>query len=143
MSTRPDDTKQQFAAMLRGALLPTIAVGALATLVGLSIGPRMAWSAALGAGLVGLFFSISLLVMRQTAHLRPSTVMAVVLATYTGKLLALTVALFVLRDVGWLSGRALGLTTIVCTVVWLAFEMRAFARLRILVAGTPVDGEQQ
>ncbi len=135
----PDGTKEQFAAMLRGALLPTLAVGLVASLIGLLVSPRTAWSAAMGAGLVALFFSVSLLVMRQTAHLQPFVVMSVVLASFTGKLLGLTVALFLLQDVSWLSGQALGLTTIVCTVVWLALEMRAFSRLRILVAGSPVE----
>jgi ATP synthase protein I len=81
-----------------------------------------------------LFFSLSLLVMRSTAHLAPTTTMAVVLATYTGKIVALGVAMVLLRDASWLDGRALALAVIACTVVWLAFEMRAFTRLRVLVA---------
>jgi len=93
-----------------------------------------AWSAALGAAVVVVFFSLSLLVMRQTAQLQPIAVMAVVLACYTGKILALGIVMIVLRDATWLSGQALALSIIACTVVWLAFEMRAFTKLRILVA---------
>jgi FtsH-binding integral membrane protein len=128
-------TRAQFAAMLRGSLLPTLVVGVIAVVVAAVLGDtRAAVSAALGAGLVVVFFSLSLLVMRQTAHLQPTAVMAVVLATYTGKILALGLAMVLLRDASWLSGQALALSIIVCTVVWLAFEMRAFTRLRILVA---------
>jgi ATP synthase protein I len=133
-------TSGQFAALLRGSFGPTLAVGAVASMACLLIGPRTAWSVAVGCLLVLTFFSISLLVMRQTAHLQPIVVMSVVLATYTGKLIALTVALFALQGVQWLSGRALGLSTIACTVVWLACEMRAFTRLRVLVAGSPAGG---
>lgn len=138
VASAPHQTRAQFSAMLRGAALPTLAAGALGTLAGLLVDARSGWSAAVGALLVVGFFSISLLVMRQTAEREPAVVMGVVLLAYTGKLLALTIALFLLRDVSWLSTQALGLATICCTVVWLAFEVRAFSRLRILVAGTEV-----
>jgi len=122
-----------FDAMLRGSLLPTLAVGVLAVVVAAFSGAKPAWSAALGAGVVVVFFSLSLLVMRRTAHLEPTTVMAVVLASYTVKIVALGLVMVLLRDATWLSGTALALTIIVCTVVWLGFEMRAFTRLRVLV----------
>lgn len=133
-SASDDLAREQFAALLQGSVLPTVAVGVLAVVVSAFFGARPAWSAGLGAGLVVVFFSLSLLVMRQTSHLPPVTVMAVVLATYTGKILALGVAMITLHDASWISGRALGLAVIACTVVWLAFEMRAFTRLRVLVA---------
>lgn len=122
-----------FDAMLRGALLPTLAVGAVVVVVAAFAGARPAWSAALGVGVVVLFFSLSLLVMRRTAHLEPTTVMAVVLASYTVKIVALGLVMVLLRDAAWLSGTALALSIIVCTVVWLGLEMRAFTRLRVLV----------
>ena len=140
-------TREQFTAMLRGSLIPTVAVGVVAVVVAAVLGgAKPATSAALGAALVVVFFSLSLLVMRQTAHLQPTAVMAVVLTTYTGKILALGIAMVLLRDASWLSGQALALSIIVCTVVWLAFEMRAFTRMRILVApqaDRPEDGEDQ
>jgi len=130
-----EQSREQFSAMLRTALLPTLVTGVGAVLLAALLGDsKQAWSAALGAALVIVFFSLSLLVMRQTAHQEPIAVMAVVLATYTGKILALGVVMIVLRDASWLSGQALALSIIACTVVWLAFEMRAFTKLRILVA---------
>jgi len=128
-------TRAQFAAMLRTALLPTLVVGALAVVLAAVLGDSEdVWSAVLGAALVVVFFSLSLLVMRQTAHLQPLAVMAVVLAAYTGKILALGVALILLYDASWLDGQTLAFTIIGCTIVWLACEMRAFTRLRVLVA---------
>ncbi len=136
-------TREQFSAMLRGSLVPTLVVGVLAVALAAVVGDaRAAWSAALGAALVVVFFSLSLLVMRQTAHLQPVAVMAVVLATYTAKILALGIAMIVLRDAAWLSGQALALSVIGCTVVWLAFEMRAFTRMRVLVAPQADEQEQ-
>ncbi|KQX69688.1 hypothetical protein [Angustibacter sp. Root456] len=128
-------TREQFTTMLRGSLVATLVVGVIAVTLAAGLGgARTATSAALGAGLVVVFFSLSLLVMRQTAHLQPTAVMAVVLATYTGKILALGIAMIVLQSASWLSGQALALSIIGCTVVWLAFEMRAFTRMRVLVA---------
>ena len=138
-TTSEDLAREQFAAMLRGSLVPTLVVAVLAVAVSAFFGARSAWSAAIGAALVIVFFSLSLLVMRQTAHLQPIAVMSVVLATYTGKIIALGVAMITLHNASWISGRALGLAIIACTVVWLAFEMRAFTRLRILVAPGGAD----
>lgn len=134
-------TREQFTAMLRGSLVPTLVVGVVAVVLAAVLGGSTpATSAALGAALVAVFFSLSLLVMRQTAHLQPTAVMAVVLATYTGKILALGIAMVLLRDASWLSGQALALSIIACTVVWLAFEMRAFTRMRVLVAPQADEG---
>ncbi|HEX8496286.1 MAG TPA: hypothetical protein VF661_03750 [Actinomycetales bacterium] len=132
--TGDNGAREQFAALLVGAVRPTLVMATLTVAVGAFFGAQAAWSAAIGALLVLVFFSLSLLVMRQTAHLEPTVVMAVVLATYTGKIIALGVAMFTLRGASWMDGRALGLAVIACTVVWLAFEMRAFTRLRVLVS---------
>jgi len=107
--------------------------------VGLFSSPKAAWSAAFGAALVIFFFSLTLLVMKRTADLPPTTVMIVVMLTYTFKVIVLGVAMFLLRDVSWVSGYAVGLTITVCALVWLFFEMRSYKRLRIF-AYDP-DGE--
>lgn len=131
----------QFARMLRGSALPTLAAGIGCVVVAAATGgAKPAWSAGLGAALVVVFFALSLLVMQRTAHLEPTAVMATVLATYTGKLVALGAAMILLRDAPWLSGRALAFTIIVCTVVWLAFEVRAFTRMRVPVT-IPQSGD--
>ena len=99
-----------FAELLRGALRPTLVVAALAVLVAAFSGVTAAWSAALGAVLVLGFFTASLLVMKRTAHLPPTTVMAVVMITYTVKVVVLGVVLFAVRDASWLNGYAAGVT---------------------------------
>lgn len=126
-----------FGAMLRGSAVSTLGVAALCVVVAALLGgAKGAWSSALGAGLVMVFFSLSLLVMQRTASWQPTAVMSTVLATYTAKIIALGLAMVLLRDASWLSGQALALTVIVCTVVWLAFEMRAFIRLRVFVSSS-------
>jgi hypothetical protein len=120
-----------FAQLLRGSLLPTAVVGLGCVVVGLFSSPKAAWSAALGAAIVIFFFSVTLFVMKRTADLPPTTVMIVVMITYTVKVIVLGVVMFALRDVTWASGYAIGVSITVCAVVWLFFEMRSYKRLRI------------
>ncbi|TQM62395.1 hypothetical protein [Humibacillus xanthopallidus] len=134
MSATPARTASQsdaFAQLLRGSLLPTVVAALGCIVVGLFSSPKAAWSAAFGAALVIFFFSLTLLVMKRTADLPPTTVMIVVMLTYTFKVIVLGVAMFLLRDVSWVSGYAVGLAITVCALVWLFFEMRAYKRLRI------------
>ena len=142
MSATPAPSASQsdaFAQLLRGSLLPTAGAGLVCVVVGLFSSPKAAWSAALGAALVIFFFSLTLLVMKRTADLAPTTTMMIVMATYTFKVLVLGIVMFALRDVTWASGYAIGVSVTVCAVVWLFFEMRAYKRLRIF-AYDP-DGE--
>ena len=133
MSTdaRPGDQSDAFGEMLRGSLWPTLVAAGVCIAVGLVAGPMAAWSAALGAALVVGFFGLTLLVMKRTADLPPTTVMLVVMVTYTVKVLVLGLVMFAVRDVSWLSGYAVGVTITVCALVWLFFELRAYKRLRI------------
>lgn len=133
MSTdaRPGAQSDAFSELLRGSLWPTVVAAAVCVLVGLVSSPKAAWSAALGAALVVGFFTVTLLVMKRTAELPPTTVMLVVMVTYTVKVLVLGLVMFAVRDVPWLSGYAVGVTITVCALVWLFFELRAYKRLRI------------
>ena len=131
---RPDPASGQsdaFAELLRGSLLPTLGAAAVCVVVGLFSSTFAAWSAALGAAIVIVFFSLTLLVMKRTADLPPTTVMMVVMATYTVKVIALGVVMFAVRDSTAVSGYAVGLSITVCAIVWLFFEMRSYKRLRI------------
>ena len=120
-----------FGELLRGSLWPTLVAAVVCVVVGLISSPMAAWSAALGAALVVGFFSLTLLVMKRTADLPPTTVMLVVMVSYTVKVLILGLVMFAVRDVSWLSGYAVGVTITVCALVWLFFELRAYKRLRI------------
>jgi ATP synthase protein I len=120
-----------FVELLRGSLWPTLLAGAVCVGAGLVSSTMAAFSAALGAALVVGFFSLTLLVMKRTAGMPPTTVMVVVLASYTLKVLVLGIVMFSVRDVSWLSGYAVGVTITVCALVWLFFELRAYKRLRI------------
>jgi ATP synthase protein I len=124
-----------YAAMLRGAAVPTAVAGALAVvLASFSAGPPGFLGALLALLVVVAFFAASLMVMRATARAAPQSVLAAALLCYLTKVGLLGLLAVLLRDAAWLSANAFALTAVGCAGVWLAFEIRAFARLRILVA---------
>jgi hypothetical protein len=128
-----------YAAMLRGSLVPTLVVGAVCAVVAsASAGVPGAVGAGLALAIVSLSFSATLLVMRWAAKNGPANVMAAALATYMGKVLVLGVFLVLFGRAQWLDGPSFGLTAIVCALVWLVFEARAYYRMRVLVFGEQV-----
>lgn len=130
-----------FGQLLRGSLLPTVVAALVCVVAGFVSSPKAAYSAAFGAALVIFFFSVTLLVMRRTAEMAPTTVMMIVMATYTFKVIVLGVAMFTLRDATWVSGYAVGVAITVCALVWLFFEMRAYKRLRIFAFDLESGGD--
>jgi hypothetical protein len=69
--------------------------------------------------------------------------MAVALLTYGAIVIALGIAYALLDDVGWLSQRHLGFTALACTEVWLAGQLRAATRLRVLAFGAEPPGKDR
>jgi xanthine/uracil permease len=131
--------EQQYAALLRGSLIPTLVAAVVCAAVAVPAGARAVSGAVFGAALVLVFFSLGLLVMRRTARLNPDAVMGVVMLTYVLKVAALAVVLLLFKDAAWLDPRYFALGALGCTFVWLGFEMRAFTRLRVLVSDEPAD----
>lgn len=135
-SSPPRPADDPYAAMLRGAAVPTAVTGVAAVVVAALTEGLPGGIGALLAALVVLgFFSASLVVMRATARSNPQSVLAAALLTYVTKVGVLGLFLVLVQDARWLSGTAFALSAIACAAVWLAFEVRAFVRLRILVAG--------
>lgn len=133
----PDDP---YAAMLRGTLVPT-SVAASVLVVGNAVreGVSGLLGALVAAVVVLVFFSVSLLVMRATADKGAAMVMAASLVSYVTKIGLLLLFLVLMKDATWASSIAFAVTAVVCAAVWMAFEVRAFARMRVLVTDEP-DG---
>lgn len=137
MSTaaQPDDP---YAAMLRGPLVPTLVVGAVAAGAAYLLqGTAGLLGALLAAVVVILFFSASLLVMSRTARTAPQNVMAIALVMYITKVGLLGLLLVLLMDAPWLSGDAFALTALACAAVWLPLEIVAYSRARTLIYDEP------
>jgi ATP synthase protein I len=128
--------QQPAGALLRGALVPTLVAAVLAIGVSLLAGPDGATGTAVGAGLAIAAFVAGPLLLRASARWQPVMVMAVAMITYGVIVIALGAAYTLLNDATWLSQRHVGLGAGVCTVVWLAAQLRAASRLRVLAFGT-------
>lgn len=127
-----------YAAMLRGALVPTALAGAVASGVAFWLeGLAGLWGGVLAAVVVIVFFSASLVVMGRTARTAPANVMAIALVTYITKVGLLGLLLVLLQDATWLSGGAFAVTALVCAIVWLPLEIRSYSKARTLVFDEP------
>lgn len=131
-----------FAAMMRGALLPSAVAGVLTALVFLVLdGVNAGLSAGLGLVVaVGFFSSGMALMSRLVRSASPHAFLAVALSVYLGQVIALLLFLMVFIDASWVDGKALGITALVVTIVWQGAAMLAFRRARILVYDEPTPG---
>lgn len=110
----------------------------------LADGRRGLVSAALGAGMVLFFYTAGQLVMVAFADAGARTLMAVSLASYTSRVVALGVVLLAYGNnrEAWPSLSPMGIFVTVIAVVagWLAVEVFVFSRLRIGVYDTEYTG---
>ncbi|HEY9292086.1 MAG TPA: hypothetical protein VIP98_12465 [Microlunatus sp.] len=112
-------------------------------------GARGLGSAALGAGMVLFFYTVGQLVMVAFADAGARTLMAVSMASYTGRVVILGLILMIFeknRD-AWnaIDAKTIFITTIAVIVGWLVVEVMVFRKLRIGIYDTeytgPTDGE--
>jgi ATP synthase protein I len=121
------------ARILRGAAVPTAAVAVpLVVVAGLVEGGKGALGAALGVALVAVFFTVGVLALGWAAKIHPVALMNVAIATYVVKAFALLLVLVSLGDTTLFDRRVFGLSILVAAVVWMAGEVWAFTRLKIL-----------
>lgn len=120
--------------LLRGALIPTtvigaVAMGASAFLAGL---PGF-YGALLAQFIVVIFFAVTIGVSRISTNLDPMSTMGLALFSYTTKLLFVGVFLWVLttyteRDS--INRTSFGITAIALTLGWLGGEIASYTKLR-------------
>lgn len=140
------------ARILRGAAIPTTAVGVLVTvLLAVLGGPKGLLGAVLGFAVVVAFFTVGLLVVTWAARTLPHALMNIALLSYLIKVGLLAVLLMVVRGTTLFDTRAFGWAALVSTLVWVAAEVRIFVRMKIFyteptapagvrVATTPAEG---
>jgi ATP synthase protein I len=121
------------ARILRGAAIPTGIAGLAAIVISLGVaGSQGAVGALVGLVVVLAFFGVSLLAISYSARVSPQILMPVAMGTYLIKIFAMLGLVVLLRDATWMNGRAFGLTVVLCTFVWLIFEVRTFLRTKML-----------
>jgi ATP synthase protein I len=144
MSATPHTDRDPFAVMLRGAFLPTVAVGPVAVVVAAIVGGgKAALGAALGFVIALAFFALGLVVMRKLdSAADPLRFLASALAVFMGQMIFLLVVIIALQDASWLDGTAFGVTVLAVALVWQVFQVIAFVRSRRLAFDAPQETGQ-
>lgn len=129
-------TNDPAATMLRGAVVPTLAVALLGLVVfGLLDGSEGVVGALIGAVLVLVFFGLGQLVLGRAMGQEPAIVLFVAMTLYTAKIILIGGTLLVLDATGVLAGvaddLALALTTIGCALAWSAGQIIGATRARV------------
>jgi ATP synthase protein I len=129
-------TTDTAAGMLRGALLPTLATGAIcAAVAGVAAGTDGVVGAVIGLALVVVFFGLGLLILGRSVRLEPVLVLLVALGLYAAKVVLIGGSLLLIDASGLLDGiadsMALGVTAILCTLAWTTGQIVGAARSRL------------
>ena len=130
-----------FAAMLRGALLPSAAAGLVTVVVLVVVRGGDALAGAL-IGLVvalGFFASGMFLLSKLVRSASPHAFVAVAMAVYLGQVFVLLVVIIAFKNADWVDGVALGLVALVVTIAWQVFAMIALRRARTPVYDEPSE----
>ena len=119
--------------ILRGAAIPTIAVGvALVILFSVLSGLPGFYGSALGLLVVLAFFSISWYVVSTASANGPAIMMGAAFGTYIVKVVLLGILLVSFRETDAFDFQAFAWTILVGVICWTSFQVRAFLRQRIL-----------
>ncbi|MFF9067052.1 hypothetical protein ACF09E_17025 [Streptomyces sp. NPDC014891] len=120
------------ARILLHTVIPTAAVGAIATVVSAVVaGGKGALGAVVGTLVVLLFMGIGQVVLQRTAKSLPHLFQAMGLMLYTAQLLLLFIFLALLKDTTLFNFKAFAFTLLAATVVWVAAQARAYMKAKI------------
>ncbi len=120
-----------FAAMLRGAVIPTVCTTPVIVLVfWITRQTRGALAALLGVSIALVFFAGGLYVMKQVSNANPISVLSGALAVYLGQVIFLGLVIVSLSGADWLDAKAFGLSVLAVALLWQLFQVVAFMRLR-------------
>jgi ATP synthase protein I len=129
-----------FAAMLRGAVIPTACTAPVVVLVSwITRQTRGGLAALLGVSIAVVFFAGGLYVMKRVTTANPLSVLAGALAVYLGQVIFLGLVILSLSGAGWLDGMAFGLSVLAVALIWQVSQVVAFIRLRKPVYDQPAQ----
>lgn len=132
MKSKKGDPESQ---LLRGALIPSFIIGAIAIAISTFIQGKAGLLGALIAQFVVIiFFAVHLFVSRISTKLDPLSTFALALFSYFAKLLLLTgflIALTKLTSRDSIDRASFGITAIALTFAWLGGEIASYLKLRL------------
>ena len=135
MSNKDSEQATSESTMLKGALLPTVIVGAACiALFSLLKGLHGFYGALIAQVVVVIFFLVHLLISKLSRNLDPMATMALAMFSYFAKVMVMGAFLLVLtkftsRDV--IDRTSFGITAIVLTAAWLGGEIKSYLSLKI------------
>ncbi len=121
-------------AILRGAAVPTAAVGAVAIVLGgIFAGGSGALGALVGTVIVLVFFLVGQLVLGWVLHNNPQLALTVAMGLYLVKIGFLLVLLLLLAGTTAFNTKVFALAILACTLTWTASEVAVFSRTKMLI----------
>ena len=116
----------------RAGALTAVAAAVMVALSAAVVGVKGLLGALVGVGIVTVFFGISVLVVGRAARVSPQAMMVAAMITYLVKIVALAVIVSTMNGTTAFSTRTLGLTAIVCILVWSATQVIVTLKLKML-----------
>jgi ATP synthase protein I len=116
----------------RAGALTAVAAAITVVLCAALAGARGLYGALIGVGIVTVFFGLSVLVVGRAARVSPQAMMVAAMVTYVVKIVALAVVVSVLHGMTAFSDRSLGVTAIVCILVWCVAQAVVAIKIKML-----------
>ena len=123
----------------RAGALTAVAAAITVALCAVLGGVKGLYGALIGVGIVTVFFGLSVLVVGRAARISPQAMMVAAMVTYVVKIVGLAVVVSVLHGMTAFSDRSLGVTAIVCILVWSAAQVVTAMKVKMLY----VEPEEQ
>ncbi|WP_020575215.1 hypothetical protein [Actinopolymorpha alba] len=129
-------TTDRVTPLLRGALVPTLAVGGVSIIVSAVVaGGRGALGALIGAATAVIFSGVGFLAVRAVRSTPPATLMLVALSSYLLRVLFFGIILEIVGSIDGVDSvihrGATALTVVACVLAGMAGEIWAYTRLRV------------
>jgi ATP synthase protein I len=123
----------KYAIIIRRAGALTAAAAAVMIAVSAALGgAKGLYGALIGAGIVTVFFGLSVLVVGRAARVSPQAMMVAAMVTYVVKIIALAVIVSNLNGTTAFSTRTLGFVAIGCILVWSATQVITTIKVKML-----------
>jgi ATP synthase protein I len=126
----------------RAGALTAVAAAITVALCAVLGGAKGLYGALIGVGIVTVFFGLSVLVVGRAARISPQAMMVAAMVTYVVKIVGLAVVVSVLHGMTAFSDRSLGVTAIVCILVWCVAQAVVAIKIKMLYVEPDTEPQQ-
>lgn len=121
--------------LLRAGLLPALVVDGVVVLVAIRSGSDAVAGALVGTLLTVAAFGVGPVLLRYARNVEPALLFALAVGGYLAVVSVLAAAFALLSGVAWLESAWVGAAILAGAASWLAGQVRATAKLRVLTFG--------